>query len=323
MQILEAYCEELNEVLDIYGAKEAYFSLPAPRRKRLVFRCSDAGCRRNKNPLVSGVNYDKLVEESEKYVQAHFKSIAQQPHTDECVWSQNELSRKRDVEVQGGSRISRSKTTDVIDVFNPRSSDTALLPSRNHNKPEVLKNQDDKPDADDRGQVGGLGITATSRLEVFVDCWSRLNTNDRKNNTIKLGDQKITYYQAVLNPKHLLPSENGERIVQGLVRPSWWPKDNPTKLYLNFADSCKEFREVNFARHLTIEIPLVRINKYRGAALMLDKLAMADDPRFYLRAYVWGELIPAIRSGYLLDLKALDNLTLKVITKKTRPSPSF
>lgn len=318
MQILEAYCEEFDEVLDIYGAKEAYFSLPMSRRKRFIFRCSDARCRSKQNPRVSGVNYDKLVEESEKYVQAHFKSIAQQPHTDECVWSQNEVSRKHDVEVQGGTRISRKKATDVIDVFTPRLSDTALLMPRNHNKPEVLKNQDDEPDADDRGQVGGLGESTTSRLEVFVDCWSQLDTNDRKNNTIKLGDQKITYYQAVLNPKHISPSENGERIVQGLVRPSWWPKDNPIKLYLNFADGCEEFREINFARHLTIEIPLGRINKYRGAALLLDKLAKVKDPHFYLKAYAWGELIPSLRGGYLLDLKALDNLTLKVIAKKPK-----
>jgi hypothetical protein len=56
MQILEAYCVELDEVLHIYGAKEAYFSLPDAQRKRFVFLCSDGRCRSTNSAHVTGVN---------------------------------------------------------------------------------------------------------------------------------------------------------------------------------------------------------------------------------------------------------------------------
>jgi hypothetical protein len=316
MQILEAYCEELDEVLDIYGAKEAYFSLPEGQRKRFVFRCSDEQCRASAFPLVIGANYHKSVEESEKYVQPHFKSNAQQAHTQQCVWVQNDLVRKVAVDRQGGSRVSRAKDTDVIDVFQPKSHDTVLSPPRVSTALAARENPDHESHAHDGEQHGRLGISTTSRLECFVDCWSKLDANKRKESFIALGGHTITYYQAVVNPKHLYPSENGMRIVQGLVRFSLWPKDKPTMLYLNFADECERFPEVDTNRTLSIELPLSRIGRYRGGALLLDKLAQARKPDFYLKVYVWGKLLPSPRKGYLVDVKALGNLTLKVVPKK-------
>lgn len=319
MQILEAYCEELDEVLDIYGAKEAYFSLPEARRKRFVFLCSDELCRSTNAPRVTGVNYDKSVEESEKYVQPHFKSNVQQPHGERCVWKQRDLLRQTAPENLGSSRISRAKSTDVIDVFSPRSHDTRLptvngntaLTSHNDLAFEVKKR--------DGEQHANAGISTTSRLELLIDCWSHLDVDKRKESFIMLGGQAITYYQAVLNPKYLYPPHSGKRVVQGLVRHSLWPKENPTMLYLNFVDQCEHFPEVKAACTLSIELPLSRISNYRGGPLLLHKLAQAKQPGSYLKAYAWGALLPSTRNGYVLDLKALDNLALKVVSKKSSP----
>jgi hypothetical protein len=317
MQILEAYCVELDEVLDIYGAKEAYFYQPEARCKRLSFLCSDALCRSINAPRVTGVNYDKSVEESEKYVQPHFKSSAKQPHAEQCVWKQRELQRESISENQGGSRLSRAKSTDVIDVFNPRTHDTRRPSFKASPALVTHENFDLEPNPHDGGKYADAGINTTTRLECLIDCWSHLDIDKRKESFITLGGQTITYYQAALNPKHLYPSQNGKRVVQGLARYSSWPKDKPTILYLNFADQCEQFPEVNAARTLSIEIPFSRIDNYRGGSLLLHKLALAERPGFYLKIYAWGELLPSPRKGYVLDVKALDNLTLKVVPRKS------
>ena len=44
MEILEAYCVELDEVVDIYDAQNAYFDLSV--QKRFTLRCLDEECRR-------------------------------------------------------------------------------------------------------------------------------------------------------------------------------------------------------------------------------------------------------------------------------------
>src|SRR6185437_14347728 len=93
MEILEAYCFELNRAVDIYDAQKAFFALPENQRKRFKFGCSDDACRAEKKPLVSGVNYDKLSEETEKYRQLHFRAPAGHPHLDTCVWVQDHALR--------------------------------------------------------------------------------------------------------------------------------------------------------------------------------------------------------------------------------------
>jgi hypothetical protein len=266
---------------------------------------------------VTGVNYDKSVEESEKYVQPHFKSNAQQPHAEQCVWVQHDLWRKAASERQGGARVSRAKGTDVIDVFNPKSHDTGLLPPMDSKAPTVRENLDHEPNTHQEELHGRPGISTTFRLERFVDCWSNLDTDKRKESLIALGARTLTYYQAVLNPKYLYPSENGMRILQGQSRPSLWPEDKPTMLYLNFADDCERFPEINAARNVSIALPLSRIDKYRGGALLRDKLTQARRTGYYLKVYAWEMLLPSPRKGYLFDVKALDSLTLKVVLKKS------
>ena len=132
MEILEAYCEELRRVVDIYEAQEEYFALPKSIRKRFSFRCSDPTCRASNNPLVSGVNYDRNVEESEKYRQPHFKSLNKHRHISQCIWVLGEARRRKQnrddgLEIEGQrTRFSHSKATNVIDFFEPRHTDVLL-----------------------------------------------------------------------------------------------------------------------------------------------------------------------------------------------------
>ncbi|MFL9951950.1 hypothetical protein PQR65_00905 [Paraburkholderia nemoris] len=130
MKILEAYCEELGRVMDVYEAQEEFFALPPARRDRFHFRCSDSDCRAELNPLVVGVNYDKDAETSEKYQQAHFRAHPRHPHADRCVWRlANADAKPVSTGAESGiTRRPRANATNVIDVFEPRRADT-LLPT--------------------------------------------------------------------------------------------------------------------------------------------------------------------------------------------------
>lgn len=88
MEILVVWCVELNEVVDIYDAQNAYSDLPENNRQRFTFRCSDEECRRVRNPLVSGVNYHRLAEETENCRQPHFRAPAANEQLPTCIWYQ-------------------------------------------------------------------------------------------------------------------------------------------------------------------------------------------------------------------------------------------
>ena len=74
MEILNAYCVELKEIVNIFRAHKEYFAQPENKRLRFEFRCSNSECRAAKNPLVVGVNYDKKAEDSVKFMRQHFKT---------------------------------------------------------------------------------------------------------------------------------------------------------------------------------------------------------------------------------------------------------
>lgn len=81
-KILEAYCVELDRVVDIEEAEDAYFAQPEPRT-RFTFLCSDETCRSlAQPPFITGVNYSN--KHSEKA--PHFRRNKEYTHSHECIW---------------------------------------------------------------------------------------------------------------------------------------------------------------------------------------------------------------------------------------------
>ncbi|AKJ30740.1 hypothetical protein [Caldimonas brevitalea] len=323
MQILEAYCEELDRVVDIYEAREEFIALPLESRRRFTFRCSDVRCRISRKPqvLVSGVNYDKVVEETERYVQPHYRALNNHPHLDDCVWVVGERKRQKAEPVdpqEPHGRTPRAKGSDFVDFFDPPEFDT---PSGSVSAP--VPNSIEKPESEEepghqRGPRDHGGVTTTSKLERFIDCWAQLDVEARKQEHITLNKgERVTYYQAVLPIRLVEPHENGARVVCGGARVKLWPQDKPKFAYINFIDACERFELNQEARTLTIELPLSRVDRFRGGALMRQRLEKATARGHYLRMYVWGVITPhPKRPGYLLEVAALDNLVLKVIKSK-------
>ncbi len=317
MEILEAYCEELGHNVEIYEAQEEYFAQPASRRHRFKFRCSDLACRGAKNPLVVGANYHKDAEESEKYQQPHFRSHDKHPHLDACIWVVRHAGSKVEVDTEGepGTRRPRAKATNVVDVFEPRQSDTPLPTGATSPLPPAVPSEG-RGTGDGGPDYGRPGLTTTSRLEKLVDCWAQLDADERRSQCVTVGGRTLTYRQLCLHVTTLVEEENGMRVVYGGARANAWPAGAPTHYYINFRDDCERFPEAAGGRSLTISLPIKRLEKSRRGALLLSRIEQASKPNHYLRAFAWGDIVPRARNkGYEVNLVALDNLVLKVVER--------
>jgi hypothetical protein len=324
LKILEAYCEELDQVVDIFEAQKSFFSLPEAGRKRFTFRCSDDDCRKEKNPLVSGINYHRLAEVDEKFRQMHFRE--EHPHSASCVWMQDDAKRSKppaDGDGEPAPRLSRVKETDVIDVFRPKQSDTPIRTPGQAAPPKAdpaVDTAPPEPDRDTEKKRAREGYSSTSHLERFINCWSQLEGDALKRHEVVIEGQSLTYRQAVTLPRWLAPEQNGRRIVYGLATISKWPAEQPSRIYLNFRDQCDKFDEHLGGRSLTIDLPLSRLNKYNGGALLRRKIEQAQMPGHHLLVFGWGEVTPrGNRPGYTLDIASLDNLVLKPVEKRAKP----
>lgn len=318
MEILEAYCVELGRVVDIYEAQEEYFALPGPMKRRFEFRCSDLNCRLAHNPLVVGANYHKDAEASEKYRQPYFKSHEKHPHSDQCVWVLTD-DRKRTEGSDGERRgEDRAKATNLIDVFEPRRTDSPLRSVSAMSSSAASDSEASDPSAEVRGPTERSGISTTSRLEKLVDCWAQIDSEERKSCSVLVAGQALTYQQLCIHVKYLRANESGLRIVYGGARASAWPKEEPTHYFINFIDDLEKFGAEGANRSLTVSLPLERLQRSRRGPLLLERIRQGALPGHYLRVYAWGEVRPrANGNGYEVKLDALDNLVIKAIAKST------
>lgn len=319
MQILEAWCEELGQNMDIYTAQRAYFDQPEARRRRFTFRCSDEACRQARAPLVSGVGYDQLAEEREKFRQIHFRAPPGHPHLPTCRWVRDEEERQADTGDGDGTRKERAKATNVIDVFAPRRAEAAPRPAGAGNSPAADAEGGDDDAAADAGQPRSArtGQTRTGLLEKFIDCWAQFEGDALKEQYVTIEGQRLSYRQAVTQVRWIAPDTNGRRIVYGGARIALWPAAQPKHVYLNFIDECESLPEHEGSRKLTIHLTLARIDEYAGGGLLTSRLTEGRSGKNYVRVFAWGaiEAVPG-KPGYQMKLESLDNLVVKVIAKK-------
>ena len=127
MHIARAYCVEEGKAVDIYQARALFFAQDEPRR-RFEFLCSDDACRAARATKVTGVNYDKLVEQGDRVVQKpHFRMNGESPHTAGCEWvlrdrhldGRDSLSSEGQQTGYTACRARNLKSGDLVDVFLP------------------------------------------------------------------------------------------------------------------------------------------------------------------------------------------------------------
>lgn len=135
-KIQRAYCVELDSCISIDTARREYFSLPEKGRRRFNFLCSDERCRYHNDMgvRVTGVNYDKLCEESRDgqsvIKAAHYRE--NDKHHPDCEWSllnddEEQLTqRKNETDEDYSQRKLRHKLNHFIDEFSPNLEDESL-----------------------------------------------------------------------------------------------------------------------------------------------------------------------------------------------------
>lgn len=316
MQILEAWCEELGRIIDIYTAQRAYFAQPDARRRRFTFRCSDEACRLARNPLVSGVGYHQLAEEREKFRQIHFRAPPGNPHLPTCRWVRDDAERNADTPDGDGTRKERAKATNVIDVFAPRRAEAAPRPQGSGTA--AVADVDGNDGSAEAGQPrpARTGRTRTGLLEKFIDCWSQFEGDALKEQYVTIEGQRLSYRQAVTQVRWIAPDTNGRRIVYGGARIALWPAAQPKHVYIEFFDECEGLPEHEGSRKLKVHVPLARIDDYAGGGLLTSRLTEGRSGKNYVRVFAWGTIeAVAGKPGYQMKLASLDNLVVKVIAK--------
>lgn len=121
--ITEAYCVELDSVVDIFEAHQEYFYQNEPRQ-RFNFLCSDDNCRSLAvPPEITGVNYSNEVYEN----MPHFRRNPHHEHSPHCIWGTynnllNEIyANKQNFRHLGDRNLlldfKKIDSSDVIDAF--------------------------------------------------------------------------------------------------------------------------------------------------------------------------------------------------------------
>ncbi|HTW84507.1 MAG TPA: hypothetical protein VMD91_10595 [Candidatus Sulfotelmatobacter sp.] len=128
-QIERAHCVDLNETLEIFGARNAFWAQAPDTRRRFRFECPDDECRELFHPTIAGVNYDKLVNDRDlgNHLRApHFRWIEAAAHSATCELVVDALARAEVAKEAGpvaspddalGQRLTTYKATDYVDVF--------------------------------------------------------------------------------------------------------------------------------------------------------------------------------------------------------------
>lgn len=320
MHIERAYCVELATIVDIYAARDHYFR-QAPPRKRFEFLCSDEQCRATKGTKVTGVNYDKLVEETDQYVRPHFRENTE--HTPTCEWVELEIAlhelkgergtRGRD---DGGNDeahgIGRGrKTSNVVDIFIPSSDATAKVTGR---IPAETRSQVKRIPAQ-RGRVDAIknhlreNPNQTCVLEEVVDSYLSLTQDERRTARLRIGAGRQRSYRECFRPLSRYEQGAGDEFV-------YYGGARAKRIGPNF--SLRFYDQVRFGsedRLISLYIQKAELDRYRHRAYLLEFLEklVGGDAR-YATCYFYGRIVPSARNDAFLDVKLdhLGNLVLRL-----------
>ena len=112
MKISKAYCVELSRSINIIDARNAFFE-QIPPRKRFLFHCSSPECQALGGVVITGVNYDKVVQDNPSFQIAHFRSSKKELHSPECRWvNEDDAKVGNDKKHKTGNRNQNKKIDD-------------------------------------------------------------------------------------------------------------------------------------------------------------------------------------------------------------------
>ncbi len=313
MRIERAYCVELKKIVDIFQAQNAFFD-QAPPRKRLSFLCSDLVCRKI-GVKATGVVYDRLVEDDEKYVAPYFRENPHTPHLPDCEWVELEeaiqtLQDEMDTnpESEEAIRVRNLKATDWVDVYDPKFggdediSDVADTRSRvkSGSKSERIRTIK---------QALRTSLTKTSFLQKVVSAYEQMDIATRKATALK-----------IITVGELLFSQAFKRVQW--ATPQMMPRiffgGATVKRYSNnFAITF--FDKVSWEGHekrVSVYLTGGQLATYRHRVYLIALLESAAEKNRYATCYFFGSLNPSAKPDWLsVQIAHLDNLVVIVRSK--------
>jgi hypothetical protein len=311
-QVVRAWCEETQEVIDIEQAHQRSVAESPPLK--FTFRCSNPTCRALKNPLVAGVNYRENLVEGDKRRTRHFRVVA--PHMPGCpeIISLVKKRRRRDEPVSADV----SKTANDITRFEAKLNDG---PSGQRPGSSVTVQQIEPGERQPRPR--GDGQTQTHRIDKLLQVYDRLGSTERRVAApLYLASQPMTFDAAFVFPRTISPSDSGHRILLGFIRLDHLAGDKT--LVFKFFKPLQQFPEHEGSRDLYIELPWHRLEASARGRQLMTRLLLDGVPRKEgLRCAVLGDLLPRDKGGYEVHVASLFSLEVQPTTSTSGGSANM
>ena len=324
MLIDRAYCVETQEEIDIVTAQLRYFEQEPPR-KRFRFECSDEACRLALHPTVTATLYDRPSLEEHERRRMQFKWGPEADHLPTCRWEE-----KREAELQEARASGRATQTasnkllkflaidgsEVVDVFHPGielAEDAAAKTEAIERGIRALPERRDRIRA--YIELAREQLYHTSYLEQVVQCHRTLKAEERKQAMLDIPGLGRHPYSHHFRRVEYWRSHLGKKIFFGGAT----VKAHERGYRLQFFDK----PVVDDVEHtVRLFVGNGMLARYRGRAVMLEKLQLLDGRPDYATCYAFGELAISrwSRSEFpLLDIEvsSLDHLVLVLKTPKT------
>lgn len=286
MSIGKAWCEEVRRIVDIVEAHELYFAYQPGQRNRFVFRCPDEECRRELNPLISGVNYDKEAGTYER--RPHFRADpVQHPHSANCPIVEKdialaELKEEKHCDSDG---IIKPVQHQTIGEFEPPTDDMdaddlglATVDIRDYQK---------RPKR--RERINTLKdklinrTLRTRRLYEVVSCFEAIPYLQRKIIPLNIGHGPSTYFECFAPISACRPGHN-EQIYFGEATVT--RKGN--NYSIRFIKPA--YNENGASRKVSLFIKGITLNAYRWRAELQPLLNTAAEENHTVCCYFFGDV---------------------------------
>jgi hypothetical protein len=323
MHIARVYCVEAGKVVDIYQARALFFAQEEPRR-RFQFLCSDDACRNANRTRVTGVNYDKLVEDGRDrvVVKPHFRTNPETPHSADCEWMMRERvlealnSSGGDPQTRGQAHHFRHvKSSDVVDVFLPASSTTSAAslapPGSSLSGSATLRSDELKYD-EGWSRRQSSSPTRADFLEAVVSVYELLEPDERRAAVLRIGrGRPIPYSRAFCRINHYCFAR-GERIFHGGVR----VRLHGPNFAVRFFDRVMRPDQSGKRDALEVSLYLKRntLLEHWNGKFLIAQLSEAAKPGHYAHCYFFGRLQPhaVMRDRLVIVVESLDRLAFTV-----------
>jgi hypothetical protein len=323
MHIARAYCVEAGKVVDIFQARALFFAQDEPRR-RFQFLCSDDTCRAVNATRVTGVNYDKLVEDGRDrvVVKPHFRMNPETPHNAECEWVARErLFEGPDSSGESqpwhgeGRRFRHLKSSDLVDVFLPAQTATAAVPTAS-TRLAPLNERDREGTGVEGGNACNPGRvsnpTRTDFLEAVVNAYELLEPEERREAMLRIGrGARLPYSKAFCRIEHYC-SARGSRIFHGGVR----VQAHGPNFAVRFFDRAVKAGEAGVTGPLDVSLYVKRdaLLTHWNGKFVLAQLMEANKPGHYAHCYFYGRLVdhPRLGGRMVVEVDSLEHLVFTI-----------